>query len=536
MNRLPSIIVTGASGFVGRALLDELKNECRIFAIARRSQYECNAPVHPNIAWLRSDISHLDSVAKAFREIATAGGADYLIHLAAYYDFTGQDHPDYWRTNVDGTRYVLELAKDLDLKLLVFTSSVAACEFPPAGKVLDETSPADGRTHYARSKSQGEDMIRQYADKVPACIVRLGAVYSDWCEYPPLYVFLKTWLGASWKANVLAGVGQSAVPYIHIRDVVSFFRQILAQREKLAPAETVIASTRGATSHLKMYSLATRYFYGKTRKPVMMPRLMCGLGLWGMNIWGHLTKNPPFERPWMYSCIDLQLTVQNEHSCELLGWSPDTRHLIERRLPFLVERLKSEPFAWDTRNLATLKRDTARPNLRIYTALSNSEDKIVYSLVEQISVSRVGRLYPRIQQLDRTELAWLIRLLYRLLLTSIDAGNKMLILNYFEISGLSRFQAGYTADEISYLLTMLNDTILAHLGRVDELKPFSKDLYDYISVPIEFGKDEINYQFQLYLQRGPGEAAAKETPASAEARTARELLEETIWSCLVQRK
>ncbi len=50
---LPALVLTGASGFVGRHLLEELKNDHRIFAIARRSQHDCGAPIHPNIAWMR---------------------------------------------------------------------------------------------------------------------------------------------------------------------------------------------------------------------------------------------------------------------------------------------------------------------------------------------------------------------------------------------------------------------------------------------------------------------------------------------------
>src|SRR5690606_20981162 len=94
MNDKPrTIILTGASGFVGRHLLDAWKNDYRIFAMARRSQYACNAPVHPNIAWLRADITDPHSLECAFREISSAGGAEYLVHLAAYYDFTGDPHP-----------------------------------------------------------------------------------------------------------------------------------------------------------------------------------------------------------------------------------------------------------------------------------------------------------------------------------------------------------------------------------------------------------------------------------------------------------
>ena len=53
---LPTLVLTGASGFVGRHLLESLAAEYRIFGIARRSQIRCGAPVHPNITWFQVDI------------------------------------------------------------------------------------------------------------------------------------------------------------------------------------------------------------------------------------------------------------------------------------------------------------------------------------------------------------------------------------------------------------------------------------------------------------------------------------------------
>ena len=116
----PALIVTGASGFVGRHLLEDLKDEYRIFAIARRSQRECGAPVHPNIAWMQVDIGDIDDLARTFREIASAGGARVLLHLAAYYDYAGEHRPEYRRTNVEGTKNVLELAREPGARALRF--------------------------------------------------------------------------------------------------------------------------------------------------------------------------------------------------------------------------------------------------------------------------------------------------------------------------------------------------------------------------------------------------------------------------------
>lgn len=534
--KLPTIIITGASGFVGRAMLDELKSDYRIFAIARRSQQESKSPVHPNIAWMRADISEYQSIANTFREIATAGGADYLLHLAAFYEFAALDHPEYVRTNVEGTRHVLELASSLKLKRFIFVSSVAACSFPKKGEKLNEASKTDGRHKYSWSKNQGEKMVRSYADKIPSCIVRLGAVYSDWCEYPPLYVFLNTWLSSSLKSNILAGKGESSVPYIHIRNLVSFFRQVLQQHEKLKPAEVLIASPSGSTTHKVLFAQTTRYFFGKIKKPILMPRLLCGIGLWLQYLWGRVTGNLSFECPWMYHYIDLQLDINSSYTCSKLGWSPDIRYHIERRLPFLIERLKSEPFAWHARNMAAMTKVSTRPHVTIYKAVADMEEEIVEALVKLVKASQGKKLYPCYKKMNILELRWTIKLIYHLLLTSMDNDNRMLILNYLEVSAKSRFEVGFTGDEIVRFLTSLDLLIKERLRKQEKIRQFDREIYDTVSMPIEFGIDEVKYQYHLFRRPDLQKLSKEQENVALSTKTAREQLEETIWNCLVQRK
>jgi len=484
-----TLIITGASGFVGRHLLEDLKNDFRIFAIARRSQHECNAPVHSNIAWIRADISDWHSIEKAFREIKTAGGADYLLHLAAFYEFSGEDHPEYISTNVEGTRHVLTLATELNLKLFIFASSVAACSFPEEGEAITESSPPNGEHIYAWSKREGERMIRVQAQDIPSCIVRLGAVYSDWCEYPPLYMFLTTWLSKSWRSKILAGKGMSAIPYIHIRDVVAFFREIIKKQESCHSCVTLNCCTPGCTSHLELYTLATKYYYGISRKPIFMPRFLSGLGLYAMYFLGCLLKNKSFERPWMWRYIDLKLNVDSSQTYNLLGWLPNPRYRIDKRLLFLVERLKSEPFAWQMRNMAALRKATSRPDFNIYTALSDAENEIIDSVAKHIEDTTVE--FPHLQSLEKSE---------------------------------------------TYLLRRLNEIILQFLNNIQVLKVFRDKFYDFVSMPLEFAIDEIEYQYQIF-QQSPGTQRIQQIQELfPKERSAREQLEETIWNCLVQRK
>ncbi len=353
---LPRLVLLGASGFIGRQLLEGLRDDYRIFALARRSREACGIPAHPSVTWIPTDITDPASVDAAFAQIRAAGGADFVVHLAAYYDYTGDDHPEYQRTNVQGMRFVLEACRALQPRLFVFASSVAACEFPRAGDVLTEASPADGRHAYAVSKRLGEELLGLYREAYPCVIVRLGAVFSDWCEYPPLYVLLERWRSTAWSRRILGGRGLFGVPYLHLRDVESFFQRVIARGERFAAGEVLLATTDGAVSMRELFQEATSSLTGETERPIVLPRAVCALGLVGRAAAARLLGHTPFERPWMARYIDRQLAVDARRTRERLGWAPRERLELLRRLPFLVDHLRCEPEEWERRNLEILRR------------------------------------------------------------------------------------------------------------------------------------------------------------------------------------
>ena len=57
---------------------------------------------------------------------AAGGRVDVMIHLAAYYDFSGEEHPEYRRTNVVAMESLLDACRRFDLEHFIFASSVAA--------------------------------------------------------------------------------------------------------------------------------------------------------------------------------------------------------------------------------------------------------------------------------------------------------------------------------------------------------------------------------------------------------------------------
>ena len=166
----------------------------------------------------------------------------------------------------------MEFSTKISVKRFIFASSIAACEFPSNGNVINEKSLPDAKYHYAVSKKIGEELVKQYSNKFPCTVIRFAAVYSDWCEYAPLYKFLSSWLSRKLESRVVGGSGKSAIPYIHIRDLCQIIKIIIESSDNLPQFDTYNASTDGSTSHKEIFKISTRYFFGIDIKPIYLPK------------------------------------------------------------------------------------------------------------------------------------------------------------------------------------------------------------------------------------------------------------------------
>ncbi len=488
---LPRLIITGASGFIGRRLLDGLKERFQIVGMARRSQLRSGAPFHDNITWYQIDIGDRESTRTAFQFVRDSGGADFVLHLAAHYDFTGEDHPEYWRTNVDGLRNVLEECRDLELKRFIFASSVAACQFPPRGVRLNEDNPPDGDHIYAITKRQGEEMLAEY-DDVPSCIVRFAAMFSDYCEYAPMYIFLETWLSKAWNARILGGRGESAVPYLHIREVPMFFRRLFDRLDGVGQREVLICSPNETVNHRELFDLANLNFRGVRRKPVLMPAPLARVGVWGRDLLGRMLGNRPFERPWMVKYVDFVLAVDSSRTQGKLDWRPRERLCVQRRVPFMVENLKTDPLEWHRRNQAALKDIRVRPNLRIHRLLEKHHDEIRRRFVNALLAGSAGATpFPSYQNVSKEILEWRFTVVLRHLLNAVRTSEKGLFTAYCRDLAEKRYDEAFAAEEVCRALTLLDQTCVEVLNRDPESQGLDEALRNYLTMTVQFGCDQV---------------------------------------------
>jgi nucleoside-diphosphate-sugar epimerase len=493
---LPSLIVTGASGIVGRNFLQAVSDRFRIFAIARRAQQRAGIAPHPNIEWVQVDVGNRDALRRVTSTIESQGGADYVLHLAAHYDYDNVDRPEYERTNVIGTHNVLEQARHLRVKRFIFASSIAACPFPAPGTAVDETTEPSAEFPYARSKRIGERMVAQQSRWFPCSIVRLAAVYSDWCEYPPLYVFLSTWLSDSWRARVLGGRGETAVPFIHTLDLNRIFLTIIGKSSELPPLRVYCASQDGATSHRELFGIVTRFHFGRTVRPLFVPKAIAAPTIVMRDAWGRLRGKRPFERPWMIPYMDRALRVDPSRTRSELDWSPRARLHVLRRTLFMIEKMKSKPLEWHTRNEAALEREQTRPALLIHDAMMQARGAIVDAITDYLQSPARGQRFPHYARMDAAELSWNVTIVYELLMAAVRTGDRTLLLGYMEELAYKRRESGFPADEVCDALLAVNQIIVEQLMFRPSLQGMQDALRDSVTLSIALAIDSVQDAYE----------------------------------------
>ncbi len=496
MKKLPTIIVTGASGIVGSNFVESIKENFKIYAIARRSQKKSGVKAHPNIIWIQVDIGNWIKLRWVMHNIKREGGADFIFHLAGYYDFEYTPNPEYERSNIKGTKYMLEQARILRVKRFIFASSSAASEFPKKGEVLTEKSPLDAPYDYARSKNAGEQMVSEFSKFFPCSIVRFAAVFTDCCEYGPLYVFLSTWLEKKWNSRILGGKGDSAVPYIHTNDLNRLIITILNKSQTLPDLDTYLASPDGSTSHRELYDVATKFFYGHKVRPVMMPKFLAYPGVIMRDLLGKVTGNRPFERPWMIRYLDMKLDIDSSYTRKTLNWAPTKRLSIQRRLLYLIERMKSDPTEWHSKNTIALKRDTLRPNLLIYNSFRRLKDEMVDEVMSLLFSPEAENIFDSYRKKDKKNMERDIEFFIQLLAVSVRTSDRMVLLEYARKLSYLRHGEGFSLDEVSRAVTEMGKIVLSKISSDSELNVKKQHIYDLISITLQMTVDEIADSFE----------------------------------------
>ncbi len=150
-------LVTGASGFVGSAVARRLLDAGHDVRVLVRPQSD-----RRNIDGLALEVVTGDLTDRPSLERVVVG-CDALFHVAADYRMWVPDPDRIYKTNVTGTRDLMQVAGQAGVKRIVYTSSVATLGLTADGSAADEDTPvtlADMVGHYKRSKFLAEEEVR----------------------------------------------------------------------------------------------------------------------------------------------------------------------------------------------------------------------------------------------------------------------------------------------------------------------------------------------------------------------------------------
>ena len=152
--------VTGATGFLGSHVARQLLSngaELRLLVRATsRTENIADLPADRVVG----DLRDADSLRRGM------SGCEVVFHVAADYRLWSRDGRELYQSNVEGTRNILQAARDSSVRRVVYTSSVATMGFGNNGSVTDERTPVSLTNmigDYKRSKFMAEQLVIEAA-------------------------------------------------------------------------------------------------------------------------------------------------------------------------------------------------------------------------------------------------------------------------------------------------------------------------------------------------------------------------------------
>lgn len=168
-------LVTGATGFIGQAVTRQLvARGDTVRAVVRNVLRASAIPALAGVTLSAGDVSRKETLREPM------SGVDGVFHIAGWYKVGVRDRAQAVATNVDGTRNVLELLRDLRVPKGVYTSTIAV-NSDTHGRVVDETYRFSGRhlSVYDTTKADAHRIAEDFIHHgLPLVIVQPGLVYG----------------------------------------------------------------------------------------------------------------------------------------------------------------------------------------------------------------------------------------------------------------------------------------------------------------------------------------------------------------------
>jgi nucleoside-diphosphate-sugar epimerase len=340
------VVITGCSGLIGARLAHVLSRDYRIVG------FDLEPPPAglPLAEFISCDLTKDADVARACRQLRQNHGQRLasVVHLAAYYDFSGEPSPLYDELTVKGTRRLLKELQAFEVEQFMFSSSLLVMKPAENVELLTEDSPTEAQWDYPRSKLQAELVIANERGNVPVVILRIAGVYDEDCHSIPIGQQISRIHEKQLESYFFPGDKTRGQSFVHLDDLCACIRQTIDRREQLDQYEMFLIGEEDVMSYDELQEEIGRQLHGQAWPTIRIPKTLAKAGAWVQDKIAGSDEERPFIKPWMIDMADQHYPVSGALAREALGWQP--KHSLRTTLPEMIRRLRDDPRRWYAAN------------------------------------------------------------------------------------------------------------------------------------------------------------------------------------------
>lgn len=341
----PVVAITGAAGLIGSHVIRALKNDYKLVGL----DLEIPEVKSPDVDWISMDLTSSGNVQTALAELKQRHGDSLysVIHLAAYYDFSGEPSPMYAELTVEGTKRLLDGLQDFHVRQFVFSSSLLVMEPKTQGHEISEDDAVAANWPYPQSKLAAEEVIRNRARDINTVILRIAGVYDEQGHSLPLSHQISRIYEKQAESYVFPGDSTAGQALVHLDDLADCFSKVVQRAGRLEQQELFLVAEPDVMSYRQLQEELGEMIHGDAWPAIRIPKVVAKVGAWVKDKLAS-DGDEPFIKPWMVDMADAHYAANIERARKRLGWQP--QHTLRKTLPKIVASLFEDPKAWYERH------------------------------------------------------------------------------------------------------------------------------------------------------------------------------------------